>query len=125
MKEKFLLCEKCGNLVMPVYESGISIYCCNEPMKELIPNTTEAAFEKHIPIYNINNNMVNVKVSDVSHPMTEEHFIKWIIIKTTKGYYKKELAFNDSPEASFILNDNEKFISAYAYCNLHGLWKSK
>ena len=47
MKQKFLKCEKCGNMVAVVKESGIPVMCCGETMKEIIPGTVEASKEKH------------------------------------------------------------------------------
>lgn len=125
MKEKYLICKKCGNIVKMIKEGKEKIYCCKEEMEELIPNTTEAAKEKHIPVYEIKDNKVIVTVGEVNHPMQEEHYIEWILIKTNKGISKKELKPNDKPEASFLLCVDEKLEEAYAYCNLHGLWKNE
>lgn len=80
---------------------------------------------KHVPAVTINNDIVNVKIGVDEHPMTEEHFIKWIAIKTTKGYHIAELTHTDKPEATFELDDDETFIAAYEYCNLHGFWKDR
>ena len=43
MEQKFYVCEHCGKIVAIVKESGASLMCCGEKMKELIPGTTEAA----------------------------------------------------------------------------------
>ena len=37
----------------------------------------------------------------------------------------KDLTPQDEPKASFVLEDGEKFVRAYEYCNLHGLWKAE
>lgn len=124
MKEKFLICKRCGNIVEMIHESGVPISCCGENMEELIPNTVEAAVEKHIPIYSVNNNIVTVKVAEVEHPMQKEHYIKWIFLKTKQGFQRKELNYTDKPEATFALREKDEVESVYAYCNLHGLWKS-
>src|SRR5699024_1403601 len=51
MKElKFFVCTHCGNLAGMVYSSGVPMICCGEPMKELVPNTVDAAGEKHKPV---------------------------------------------------------------------------
>ena len=125
MKEKYLICRKCGNIVKMVKEGNGTISCCGTEMEELVANTVDAAKEKHIPVYVKEENKIIVTVGEVNHPMQEEHYIEWILIKTNKGISKKDLKPNDKPEASFILCDDEKLEEVYAYCNLHGLWKNE
>ena len=60
----------------------------------------------------------------VAHPMTAEHSIEWIYLQTTKGGPRKALAPNEAPVATFVLAD-EELVAVYAYCNLHGLWKTE
>ena len=92
-------------------------------MVELTANTTEAAFEKHIPVLEEKDDVVVVKVGEVAHPMSPEHFISMIVLHTDQGYKIKHLKPGDAPMATFAISDNEIVFSAYAYCNLHGLWK--
>ena len=40
-----------------------------------------------------------------------------------QGNQRKILEPGDKPMACFALCDGENFEAAYAYCNLHGLWK--
>ena len=98
--------------------------CCGEAMEELIPGTVEASREKHIPVIEQNGNIVKVIVGSVEHPMIDAHYIEWISIRTNLGNQRKVLKPTDEPTASFALLDGEKIIEAYAYCNLHGLWKA-
>ena len=56
--------------------------------------------------------------------MAEEHSILWVELKTDKGVQRKNLVVGEPPVVSFALVD-EKPIEVYAYCNLHGLWKSE
>ncbi len=123
MEQRFFICEHCGNMIAVVKDSGVPISCCGEKMKELIPGTTDAAKEKHVPSISINGNKVTVTVGEVEHPMTQEHYIEWISIATNKGNQRKVLKPGEKPVAEFMLLDGEKLESAYAYCNLHGLWK--
>ena len=44
---------------------------------------------------------------------------------TEQGGQRKCLAVDGEPVVKFALNDDDKVISAYAYCNLHGLWKAE
>ena len=55
--------------------------------------------------------------------MTEAHYIKFIAIQTKQGTQLKSLTPTDEPKAEFALADGDEFVEAYAYCNLHGLWK--
>ena len=69
-------------------------------------------------------NKVSVCVWSVEHPMLDAHYIQWIAIETTSGCQLKQLTPQDAPEAVFKLAEGQSFKAAYAYCNLHGLWKS-
>ena len=92
-------------------------------MDELIPGTTDAAVEKHVPVVNVEGNKVTVSVSSVTHPMLPEHYIEWIVLVTDKGIQKKLLKPGEEPKAEFALLDGDKFVSAFEFCNLHRLWK--
>ena len=93
-------------------------------MKEIIPGTTDASVEKHVPVYEVKDNKVCVTVGSVAHPMTEEHYIQWISLQTKKGNQRKELKPGQEPKACFALCEGDEVVAAYAYCNLHSLWKS-
>lgn len=125
MKRRFLICKTCGNLIKMINDSGVTPICCNKNMEEIVANTTEAATEKHIPIIEINDNIATITVGEILHPMTEEHYISWIYLETNQGIKKVDLKPNDEPKAKFSLLSDEKVISAYAYCNLHSLWKKE
>ena len=73
MKQKFLICQHCGNIVAVIRNKGVPIYCCGEKMRELRPGTTEASGEKHIPVYEVEGDTVHVTIGAVEHPMNEEH----------------------------------------------------
>lgn len=121
---KFYKCEHCGNIVNFLVESGVPVVCCGENMKELIANTVEAAYEKHIPVVIADGSKITVKVGSVEHPMLKEHHIAFVVAETDQGFIKKTLSIGNKPECSFILNDGEKLLNVYEYCNLHGLWKN-
>ncbi|MCR5416286.1 MAG: desulfoferrodoxin [Pseudobutyrivibrio sp.] len=121
---KFFVCEVCGNFVSMIHESGAPMTCCGQKMKELVPGTTDAATEKHVPVCTVDGNKVTVVVGSVEHPMAEEHYIQWIAIETKKGTQRKVLEPGQKPCAEFLLTDDDELVAAYEYCNLHGLWKS-
>ena len=123
MKLKFYKCKHCGNIIAVVKASGAPISCCGEKMTEIVPGTADAAVEKHVPVVEVKDGKVIVTVGEVAHPMAPEHYIEWIAISTDQGNQRKILEPGDKPMACFALCDGEKFEAAYAYCNLHGLWK--
>lgn len=123
-ESKFYICEKCGNLVGLINESGVPIMCCGQKMTKLEPGTTDASLEKHVPVVNVDGNIVKVNVGSADHPMVEEHSILWVYLQTDKGGQRKNLEVGKAPCVEFAIGD-EKPIAVYAYCNLHGLWKTE
>ncbi len=124
MEQRFFICTHCGNIIAMVRDKGVPVVCCGEKMKEIIPGTTDAAKEKHVPVYTVEQNKVSVKVGSVEHPMTAEHYIEWISIQTKQGNQRKCLKPGDKPEACFMICDGDEVEAVYAYCNLHSLWKA-
>lgn len=124
MATKFFYCKHCGKVVTMMVSPGTPTICCGEPMTELIANTSDGAIEKHVPVVTITDNIVEVVVGSVVHPMIPEHFIQWIYLDTQNGGQFKKLNSGDEPKASFIVK-NDKPFAVYEYCNLHGLWKAE
>ena len=122
---KFYVCNHCGNIIRFEKDSGVPVMCCGEKMEELVPGTTDAAQEKHVPAIEINGDVVTVRVGEVEHPMEPEHYIEWIILETKDMEYKKKLNPGEKPVAAFILNEGDEVVAAYEYCNLHRLWKKE
>ena len=124
MELKFFRCEHCGNIIEMVDDKGVPVVCCGQRMTELVAGTSDGAREKHVPVYEVKDNIVHVKVGEVAHPMIPEHYIEWIVLQTKNGVQRKELNPGDKPEACFALCDGDEVEAVYAYCNLHGLWKA-
>ena len=91
--------------------------------EELIPNTTDAAGEKHVPVISVSGDEVKVMVGSVEHPSLPAHYIEWILLETEQGFQIHYLKPGMKPEARFEVN--EAVVAAYEYCNLHGLWIAK
>ncbi|MDR3071890.1 MAG: desulfoferrodoxin [Clostridiales Family XIII bacterium] len=123
-EKKFYKCNHCGNLLGVVNDSGLVPVCCGEEMQVLKANTTDAATEKHVPVIEKNGDTVTVKVGSVEHPMLEEHFIQWIAITSDGITQRKPLNPGEKPEATFKVVGNST-VTAYEYCNLHGLWAAE
>ena len=113
-------CLKCGALVKVIEDcncENCGIQCCGEQMKELIPNSVDAAIEKHVPNYEVKGDKIFIKVD---HVMEEEHYIEWISIV----YDNKEVTTYFKPGEEPIAHC--KYVpgsTIYAYCNKHSLWK--
>ena len=123
MKELVLKkCMKCNALVKVLEDckdESCGIVCCGEPMKEVKANSTDAAFEKHVPTYEKEGENIHIKVN---HVMEEEHYIEWILVKMEKENREVLLQPGDTPE---MIVPYEKGDLIYAYCNKHGLWKTE
>lgn len=121
---KFYICEHCGNIIGKINDSGVPVVCCGQKMTEIVPGTVDASLEKHVPVVTYDGGVVTVNVGSVAHPMTEEHSITWVYLQTNRGGQRKNLTPGDAPTVSFALKDEEP-VAVFAYCNLHGLWKTE
>ena len=123
MKEvRFYKCPICGNIVELVEGDIKRTKCCGREMELLVANTVDAAVEKHVPVYEVVDNELVVTVGEVEHPMSEEHYIMWVLLVTDNRSYRVELKPNDKPVVKLPYVENS---TLYAYCNLHGLWKNE
>lgn len=127
MKEITLLyCKHCKKVVelLPGTHCCDTI-CCGEPMTKLVPNTTEASVEKHIPVLELKGNVAKVSVGSTLHPMSSEHYIMFVYLITNKNVYRHDFTPTDSPVCEFALLEGEKVEQVLSYCNLHSLWAAK
>lgn len=122
MKQIFLECKHCGNIVAMVKDKGVKIMCCGEKMAQIVPGSVEASLEKHIPVYEVKDNKVLVTVGSVDHPMVDVHYIEWVSLQTKFGNQRKQLNPGDEPKVCFSICEGDEVEAVYAYCNLHGLW---
>ena len=121
---KFYICPHCGNIVEMVNDAGVKPFCCGQKMQELVPGSVDASHEKHVPDVKVSEGAVEVNVGSVDHPMESVHYIEWVQLDTDKGSYRRFLQAGDAPQVSFRLS-GEVPQTVYAYCNLHGLWKTE
>ena len=124
MQQKFYICKHCGNIVAMIRDCGVPVKCCGENMQEIVPGTTDASQEKHVPVWRTEGSQVTVSVGAVEHPMTPEHYIEWICLQTKRGSQHKKLEPSDKPQACFALCEGDAVEAVYAFCNLHSLWKA-
>ena len=102
---RLLISEDRKSVIMVIGGKGTDISFDGKPMNFLTANTTDAAQEKHVPQVTVDGKKISVKVGSVAHPMTDAHLIQWIYLQTKRG-------------GQYV------HLSAYEYCNLHGLWKA-
>ena len=119
-ERKFYKCPHCGNIVSFVQQTGPVVSCCGEEMQEMKPNTSDASKEKHVPAVSREGNKLKVTAGSVQHPMTEEHYIAWIVVAEGDRTQRVVLPHTGSPSAEFFSGGGPAAV--YVYCNLHGLW---
>ena len=113
-------CRSCAAMVKVLKDcvsDDCGIRCCGEQMSVVIPNSVDAAAEKHVPQYTIQGEKIIVKVNRV---MEEEHYIEWICMVSDKKECTKYFETGDMPETEFHYIPGS---TLYAYCNKHELWK--
>ncbi len=52
---KFYICPEKQTVIEVVEGQQAPLTCDGKPMEELVPNSTEAAIEKHMPVLSIEN----------------------------------------------------------------------
>ena len=124
MELRFYRCETCGQIIAVVKKTGAPVVCCGKPMKEIVPGTTDASVEKHVPVYEVSGRDVKVRIGSAEHPMTDAHYIEWVCLQTKQGNQRKALHPGDKPEVCFSICEGDEVEAVYAYCNLHSLWRS-
>jgi len=115
-------CNVCGNQVQVVHAGGGTLVCCGHDMELLVAKTHDEGEEKHVPVIEIIEDGIFVKVGSVSHPMEPTHYIEWIELTVDGQQARVILKPGDKPEALFHLQGEN--VSAQIFCNIHGLWKS-
>ena len=122
---KFYKCNHCGNVITKVVDKNVPVICCGEQMKELFPNTVEAAVEKHKPEIKIDGDKVTIQVGSVEHPMTDDHHIQFVAVELSDRSGIINLVPGQKPVVQIQLKPGQKIEKVYAYCNLHGLWMNR
>lgn len=118
-------CLKCGNVVEVLWNSPAMVSCCGQEMTELVPNSTDAAKEKHVPVIERQGNKVTVKVGSVPHPMTKEHYITFIELVAGNDVLRHDFKEGDTVAEAVFYVDEKIPVVAREYCNLHGFWTTK
>lgn len=105
----FYRCSVCGKVTWIISGSPAPIICCGEPMTKLTAGESDGTSEKHI--------------TSVLHSATDAHHIEWIAQLKDNEINFRKIPAEEIPAAYFILS-LETPVSTFAYCNIHGLWKT-
>ena len=119
---RFYMCPTCGNVIGLIHGNIEHIRCCGKEMVRMKANSTDAAQEKHVPVYEKEGDEIVVKVGETTHPMEEDHYISWIALVGENQTTRIALKPGDEPVVRFKYIPNS-FV--YACCNKHGLWKTE
>ena len=121
---KIYRCNTCGKILIVAKEGMGTTICCGKEMERLTPKLEDHDLEeKHLPSIKCMCDKLCVKVGEVEHPHTPDHFIEWIAMETKSGYQLKYLKPEDEPKATFKFSKKCPPVAVYVYCNIHGLWK--
>ena len=118
---RFYKCPICGNVIGLIDGDIEHMRCCGAELELLVANTVDASVEKHVPVYEKVEDEIVVKVGSVDHPMEKAHYIMWIAQVTDNRTTRVKLYPEQGTETRFPYI---KGSTIYAYCNLHGLWKT-
>ena len=88
-------------------------------MQVMVPNSVDAAVEKHVPTYEVVDDELVVKVN---HVMEKEHYIEWIAMVSENSVCRKMLKPGEDAVVKFKYRPGSIL---YAYCNKHGLWETE
>ena len=142
---KIFVCQVCHHIAFD--EAPVDCPVCNSPIENFekdekaihVPADPENISEmekKHVPVLRISNcgvdhvnecTGITVKVGEIEHVMESEHLIEFIDLYINKKFFSR-LAFTAKkiyPEASLHITDTIGTLSAIAYCNIHGSWRTK
>lgn len=115
-------CAVCKRIVAEIQAGDGVLICHDQPMIEIVAQSHNEGEEKHLPVIEVTEQSITVKIGSIPHPMTPEHYIEWIEIMVDGKNCKQLLSPTDQPLAIFPVSGQS--ITARAYCNIHGLWQS-
>ena len=58
---------------------------------------------RDLVFYEINDGMINIKVGEVEHPMTDDHYISFIILASDDNYMIKKLKAGEKQKQVFLI----------------------
>jgi len=122
-KTQIYHCEICGQVVSVLTKGAGTLVCCGVDMTLLVPNSTDASEEKHVPVVTRDGDTYTIEVGEVPHPMEPNHYIDFIVFECAGSscVYKLDV---DGPPSKTITMCTCEPTAVYAFCNIHGLFKA-
>jgi superoxide reductase len=121
-QKQIFKCDVCGNIIEVLHGGEGDLVCCGQNMTLFDEKAADEGKEKHVPVIEVVDSGMKVKVGSNPHPMEEKHFIEWIELIDSDKTYRHYLKPGQSPET--IFETRNKGVTAREYCSVHGLWKS-
>lgn len=121
MQIKFYKSADSGDAVIKVFETNAPA-TSPDGLVELVPDSTDGATEKHVPVVEVDGDHIHVNIGSADHPMLPEHFIQFICLVTEQTYEIHTLEPGNAPHTDFYISRGDKPVAVYEYCNIHGLW---
>lgn len=118
-------CAVCGNIVEVLHPGAGELVCCGEAMELLNEKKEDKGSEFHVPVVEITDDKMFVKVGKAPHPSEEKHYIELIEVISNDNKYIKRKYLHPEEKPELELKPKYKEFSMRAYCNVHGLWSSK
>lgn len=120
----FYQCLSCGNIVFMVEDSGMTPVCCGEQMMKLEPKSKDNGTEKHLPYVTwLDDCTLRVNIGSVDHPMEDGHHIVFVCLEMKDGVELRRVEGKRKAKVDFKCC-REEAVAVYAWCNIHGLWKT-
>lgn len=121
MQLKFYKSADKNDCVIKVFEHN-ALVVSPDGLEELVPDSTDGATEKHVPVVEVSGDHIHVNVGSADHPMQAEHYIQFIALVTDEMYEIHTLEPGNNPSTDFYIGRGDHPQAVYAYCNIHGLW---
>ena len=117
----FYWCPVCHSIVELVENGGHSLVCCGQPMERMKVKEKGEGSEYHVPELKRRDGFLYVNVGSKPHPQSDDHHIKFIVFVTKQTVRRSDIKSNSMATAVFTDKDHG---DVYAYCSIHGLWKT-
>lgn len=123
MKTMLFRCPVCGNVIMKVIDGGVIPSCCGKQMEELHANVSDGKSEYHVPVVECeHDNKAKIRIGKDLHPMSADHYIQFVCVETCCSMQIHFFKPDDKPQIELCADC--RITAVYAYCNIHGLWKT-
>lgn len=111
---EFFRCEVCGNFVRRIDAGNGTMMCCGLPMTRLVPNTTDGAVEKHLPVVTGTELALKISIGSTPHPMEEKHHIDFVYVEGKSTGLFCRLQVGSEPKVTLPLSEAPEIVTSSA-----------